>query len=167
MEELPVLLIIVKEKKLTSGMVSFKRRYRVKFAGSHLGEGAGMQLKNFLLVVEDIKRAMNFYREIFGLEVLRDFDSNVILMQGLVLQERKSWEQSISKDVKYNGKDTVLYFEDYDLEAFVEKIKGSGWDICFLNPLQTLASGQKMLRFCDPDGHVIEIREAKKNYFST
>jgi hypothetical protein len=95
------------------------------------------------------------------LDVLRDFDTNVILTQGLVLQERKSWEQAINEHVSHGGKNAVLYFEEYDLEGFVQRIEGSGWDICFLSPLQTLEDGQKMLRLTDPDGHVIEIREIK------
>lgn len=121
-----------------------------------------MRLKNFLLVVEDIERAKKFYKELFGLDVMRDFDTNVILTQGMVLQERKSWEQAISQQVSAGGKDTALYFEEYDLDAFAKKVEGSGWDIHFLNPLQILENGQKMIRFCDPDGHVIEIREIKK-----
>lgn len=121
-----------------------------------------MRLKNFLLVVEDMERAKSFYKELFGLDVMRDFDTNVILAQGLVLQERKSWEQAVEEPVGYDGKDTVLYFEEYDLDAFLKKVEGSGWDIHFLNPLQTLENGQKMLRLTDPDGHVIEIRENKK-----
>ena len=121
-----------------------------------------MRLKNFLIVVNDINRSKKFYKELFGLEVLRDFDNNVILTQGLVLQERKSWEQAVGEPVSYGGKDTVLYFEEYDLDAFLKRIEGSGWNIHFLNPLQTLENGQKMVRLCDPDGHVIEIREMEK-----
>ena len=126
-----------------------------------------MRLKNFLLVVEDMERAKRFYKELFGLDVLRDFDTNVILTQGLVLQERKSWEWAISEQVNYSGKDVALYFEEYDLDAFAKKAEGSGWDIRFLNPLQILEGGQKMLRLTDPDGHVIEIREIKKFDFTT
>ena len=58
-----------------------------------------MRLKNFLIVVNDINRSKKFYKELFGLEVLRDFDNNVILTQGLVLQERKSWEQAVGEPV--------------------------------------------------------------------
>ena len=76
-----------------------------------------MRLKNFLLVVEDMERAKSFYKELFGLDVMRDFDTNVILTQGLVLQERKSWEQAVGEPVSYGGKDTVLYFEEYDLHV--------------------------------------------------
>lgn len=121
-----------------------------------------MRLKNLLLVVEDIERAKSFYKEFFGLEALRDFDTNVILTQGLVLQERVSWEKALSESVSYAGKDTILYFETYDMREFIKKVEGSGWDIHFLNPLQTLSTGQKMVRLIDPDGHVIEIREIEK-----
>ena len=55
-----------------------------------------------------------------------------------------------------------LYFEHNDLDAFAKKAEGSGWDIRFLNPLQILENGQKMMRLKDPDGHAIEIREIKK-----
>ena len=121
-----------------------------------------MRLKNFLLVVEDIERAKSFYKELFGLDVVRDFDTNVILAQGLVLQEKVSWEQAVNELVCTSGKDTVIYFEEYDLQTFLKKVEGSEWNIHFLNPLQTLENGQKMIRFCDPDGHVIEIREIEK-----
>ena len=121
-----------------------------------------MRLKNFLIVVNDINRSKKFYKELFGLDVICDFDTNVILTQGLVLQERTSWEQGISGQVSFDGKDVALYFEEYDLVAFVKKVEGSGWNIRFLDPLQTLENGQKMLRLTDPDGHVIEIREIEK-----
>ncbi|MBR4083582.1 MAG: VOC family protein [Lachnospiraceae bacterium] len=124
-----------------------------------------MRLKNFLLVVEDIERAKSFYKELFGLDVVRDFDTNVILAQGLVLQERTSWEQAVNEQVQTGGRDVALYFEEYDLEEYVKKVERSEWNIHFLNPLQTLENGQKMIRFCDPDGHVIEIREIEIEKF--
>lgn len=122
-----------------------------------------MRLKNFLLVVENIERAKSFYKELFGLDVIRDFGTNVILTQGLVLQERTSWEQGICGQVSFDGKDLALYFEEYDLDAFAKKVEESGWNSHFLNSLQILENKQKMLRLMDPDGHVIEIREIKKD----
>lgn len=53
-----------------------------------------MKLKNILLIVNDIEKSKKFYRELFGLEVIRDFGENVILTEGLVLQERTVWEES-------------------------------------------------------------------------
>ena len=60
-----------------------------------------MKLKNTLLVVENIERSKEFYQNLFGLYVIRDFGENVILTEGLVLQERKIWERFIEREVQY------------------------------------------------------------------
>ena len=46
-----------------------------------------MKLKNVLIVVRDIERSRSFYRDLFGLEMILDNDGNMILTEGLVLQE--------------------------------------------------------------------------------
>ena len=43
---------------------------------------APMRLKNTLIVVEDINKSVAFYKELFGLQVIRDFDGNVIMTEG-------------------------------------------------------------------------------------
>ncbi len=48
-----------------------------------------MRLKNILLVVEDVERSRRFYEEMFGLHVITAFDGNMILTEGLVLQDRE------------------------------------------------------------------------------
>ncbi len=118
-----------------------------------------MRLKNIVIVVEDIERSIAFYKELFGLEVLRDFGENVILSEGLVLQSRKVWEQMVKGTVWYGGKSTELYFETYDLEAFQEKLDESDYSINYLNRLTIYEWGQKCIRFYDPDKHLIEIGE--------
>ena len=46
-----------------------------------------MKLKNVLIVVKDIEKARQFYQDLFGLEMIVDNDGNMILTEGLVLQE--------------------------------------------------------------------------------
>lgn len=128
-----------------------------------------MKLKNILLVVSDIERSKAFYKEIFGLSVIRDFGENVILTEGLVLQEQKVWEQAIGKEVQIENHACELYFEENDLDAFVMRLKDSSWKIQFLNSNieinsetekeQLTDSGRErhFVRFYDPDGHVIEV----------
>lgn len=50
-----------------------------------------MSLKNILIAVSDIERSKRFYHDLFGLQVMRDFGDNVMLTQGLVLQEKTTW----------------------------------------------------------------------------
>ena len=50
-------------------------------------EESEMKLKNILIVVKDIEKSKQFYHDLFGLNVILDNDGNMILTEGLVLQE--------------------------------------------------------------------------------
>ena len=119
-----------------------------------------MRLKNILLVVEDIERSIAFYKELFGLRVVNDFDGNVILTEGLVLQDRKIWERLVEKEVTYYGNASELYFIENDLEGFQEKLDSSSFEIKYVHKLKTHDWGQRVIRIYDPDGHMIEIGES-------
>ena len=118
-----------------------------------------MRLKNILLVVEDVERSIAFYKELFGLQVIRRFDGNVILTEGLVLQERKAWENLVGQQINYQGNATELYFIENDLEGFQEKLENSFFEIKYVHKLKEYSWGQKAIRIYDPDGHMIEIGE--------
>ena len=60
-----------------------------------------MKLKNMLIVVKDIERSKAFYRGLFGLDVLTEFEGNVILTEGLVLQDANIWESCINKTIEF------------------------------------------------------------------
>ena len=50
-----------------------------------------MKLKNVLIVVKDIEKSKQFYHDLFGLDMVLDNDGNMILTEGLVLQDEKIW----------------------------------------------------------------------------
>ena len=58
-----------------------------------------MKLKNVLIVVKDIEKARQFYYDLFGLEMLRDNDGNMILTDGLVLQEERYWKEFLKREL--------------------------------------------------------------------
>ena len=118
-----------------------------------------MKLKNILLVVENMERSVAFYKELFGLQLIRDFGENVILTEGLVLQEKKVWENLIEKQVSGGGNASELYFVENDLERFQEKLEQSSFEINYVHRLKTYDWGQRAIRIYDPDGHMIEIGE--------
>lgn len=119
-----------------------------------------MRLKNILFVVKDIEISKTFYKELFGLEVVTDFGENVVLTEGLVLQEQKLWETFLEKKVHVGGNDAELYFEENDIDAFLEKLEKSSFPIEYLNKCKEHDWGQRVIRIYDPDQHVIEIGEA-------
>ena len=116
-----------------------------------------MKLKNVLIVVNDMEKSIAFYRELFGLEVILDNDGNVILTEGLVLQDAKIWSDFIGKDILQKNHASELYFEERNIEAFVEKLDNYREPIEYVNRLMTHSWGQKVIRFYDPDGNLIEV----------
>ena len=118
-----------------------------------------MRLRNVLLVVENIEASKAFYKEVFGLDVIRDFGENVVLTEGIVLQQKDVWEQAIGQEVTGGGGDTVLYFEEGDWEAFVEKCEASNVSFYGMKEPMTNFWEKQVLRIVDPDGHVIEVAE--------
>ncbi len=116
-----------------------------------------MKLKNILIVVKDIEKSKRFYRDLFGLEVVLDNDGNMILTEGLVLQDETIWKEFLGKDIISEHNSCELYFEEKDIEAFVEKLEKLYPSIQYVNRLMTHSWGQKVIRFYDLDGNLIEV----------
>ena len=116
-----------------------------------------MRLRNILIVVKDIEKSKHFYHDLFGLDVLLDNDGNVILTEGLVLQDEQIWKKFIEKDIIPKNNSSELYFEEPNIEAFVEKLERLYPSIQYVNKLMTHSWGQKVVRFYDLDGNLIEV----------
>ncbi|MBQ9983669.1 MAG: VOC family protein [Lachnospiraceae bacterium] len=119
-----------------------------------------MHLKNILIVVKDIELSKAFYEDLFGLNVVTDFGGNVILTEGLVLQEQTIWENFTNKKVVSYGNDAELYFEENDMDSFIEKMNHGSYEIEYVNPPMEHDWGQRVIRIYDPDGHIIEVGES-------
>lgn len=116
-----------------------------------------MKLRNVLIVVKDIEKSKKYYHDLFGLDMLLDNDGNMILSEGLVLQDEAIWKEFIGKEVVRRSNACELYFEEPDMEAFVEKLEKLYPDTVYVNKLMTHSWGQQVVRFYDPDGNLIEV----------
>ena len=116
-----------------------------------------MKLKNVLIVVKDIEKSRKFYHDLFGIDLVLDNDGNMILTEGLVLQDEKIWNAFLGRDIIPKSNSCELYFEEQDIEAFVEKLERLYPTIEYVNPLMTHSWGQRVIRFYDLDGNLIEV----------
>ncbi len=116
-----------------------------------------MKLKNILIVVKDIEKSKQFYHDLFGLDLLLDNDGNMILTEGLVLQDEKIWKNFLGEDIIPKSNSCELYFEEQDIEAFIEKLEKTYPKIQYVNRLMTHSWGQRVIRFYDLDGNLIEV----------
>ena len=121
-----------------------------------------MKFKLPLLAVADIERAKAFYKEVLGLGVVLDFGENVTLTGGISLQTMDSWQSFIGgRNVRLGGNDAELYFEEEDLDSFLAKLEGMP-GVELVHPVHQYGWGQRVVRFYDPDGHIIEVGESMR-----
>lgn len=120
-----------------------------------------MKLKNIVIVVKDVERSKQFYKELFGLDVILDQEGNAILTEGLVLQESKVWEETLGQKVVWKNHASELYFEETDLELFLEKLQKYEWEIQILSWPEAAEGARRAVRLYDPDGNMIEVGEAQ------
>ncbi|MBQ4092796.1 MAG: VOC family protein [Firmicutes bacterium] len=121
-----------------------------------------MELKNPLLVVADMERSLDFYKKVLGLEIVTDFGANKTLSGGLVLQTLETWKVFIGTgNVVFGGNQTEIYFEEDDFDGFAEKLKALSVD--YVHPVKEHRWGQRVVRFYDPDRHIIEVGENIKS----
>lgn len=120
-----------------------------------------MKLKNIVIVVKDIERSKQFYKELFGLDVILDQEGNAILTEGLVLQESKVWEETLGQKVVWKNHASELYFEETDLELFLKKLQKYEREIQILSLPEAAEGARRAVRLYDPDGNMIEVGEAQ------
>lgn len=121
-----------------------------------------MELKNPLLVVADMECSVAFYKSVLGLEVTVDFGANKTLSCGLVLQTLETWKEFIgTEEIRFGGNQMEIYFEEDDFDSFLEKLKS--FHVDYVHPIKEHRWGQRVVRFYDPDHHIIEVGENIKS----
>lgn len=121
-----------------------------------------MKFKNPLLAVTDMAASVAFYRRVLGLHVVMDFGANVTLTGGVCLQTLDTWQDFVGgKRVSLGGNDGELYFEEDDFDVFAAKLQAL--PIKYVHPVKEHRWGQRVVRFYDPDHHIIEVGENMKS----
>ena len=111
-----------------------------------------------LIAVADMEKSKQFYHDVLGLEVVADFGDNVTLDGGIALQTMNTWKTFIRTDnIVLPNNAGELYFEEEDMDSFCGHLKK--FDICYVHPLFEHRWGQRVVRFYDPDKHIIEVGE--------
>lgn len=118
-----------------------------------------MNYMSALLAVGDIAASKRFYHDILGMNVISDFGANITLTGGISLQTLDTWKEFIGgKSVVLRNNAAELYFEETDIDAFLKRLRS--FDIEYVHDVKEHGWGQRVVRFYDPDGHIIEVGEA-------
>ncbi len=115
-----------------------------------------------LISVADINAARKFYEDLFGLEVFQDYGRNIAFTCGLALQQDFDWLIDLPKEkVLKKSNNAEIVFEEQDFDSFLNKLKEYP-DIEYLGEVIEHSWGQRVIRFYDLDGHIIEVGEDMK-----
>ena len=115
-----------------------------------------------LISVADINAARKFYEDLFGIEVFQDYGRNIAFTCGLALQQDFDWLVDLSKEkVLKKSNNAEIVFEEQDFDGFLNKLREYP-DIEYLGEVIEHSWGQRVIRFYDLDGHIIEVGEDMK-----
>ena len=116
---------------------------------------------NTMLVVTDMDKTVEFYKSVLGLEVVMDFGANKTLTGGLALQTLETYKEFIgTSDISFGGNNIELYFEVDNFDKFTNNLRKC--DVQYIHPVKDHSWGQRVVRFYDPDRHIIEVGENMK-----
>lgn len=115
-----------------------------------------------VLSVSDINVARKFYEDLFGLELYQDYGINISFTCGLALQQDFDWFVNIPKEkILKKSNNAEVVFEEQDFDRFLDKLKKYP-HIEYLGEMVEHSWGQRVIRFYDLDGHIIEVGEDMK-----
>lgn len=88
-----------------------------------------MKFKNPMLIVTDMDKTIEFYKRVLGLQIVTDF----------------------------GGNNFEIYFEEDEFDQFADHL--SACNVQYVHPVKEHSWGQRVVRFYDPDGYIIEVGE--------
>ena len=115
-----------------------------------------------VISVRDINLSRKFYEDLFEFEVFQDYGINVAFSCGIALQQEFDWLVGIKKDeIVKKSNNIELCFEEVEFDNFLKKLKAYP-NIDYLGDVIEHSWGQRVVRFYDLDGHIIEVGESMK-----
>ena len=121
-----------------------------------------MKYCSALYAVRSIEAAKTFYQQVLGQNIVLDHGTNVTFEGGFALQEGFAGLVGFPEDnVRWKPWNGELDFETEDLVADAARIRESGVEL--VHDVKEYPWGQRVFRFFDPDGNLIELGESMRS----
>ena len=119
-----------------------------------------------LITVQDIGKSRKFYEDVLNQEVEIDHGANVSFKGDFAIHDAKHYREllgdplldkpsTINNNLEKNFME--LYFESEYLDDVQKKLESV--NCRFVHKIQEQPWGQRVMRFYDPDGYIIEVGE--------
>jgi len=121
-----------------------------------------MKYCSSLFAVRSIEAAKDFYQKVLGQKAVLDLGANVVFEGGFALQEDFAGLVGFPEEnVRWKPWNGELYFETEDLEGDAVRVKDAGVEL--VHDVKEYPWGQRVLRFFDPDGNLVELGESMRS----
>lgn len=118
-----------------------------------------------LIIVNNIEISKNFYEKVLDQKVQYDFGENVSFEGGFSIHLKSHFSDLVNinkNDIVLKSNNCELYFEEEDLDSFLQKLKDMD-SVEYVHGLKEQPWGQRVIRFYDPDMHIVEVGEPMEN----
>lgn len=121
-----------------------------------------MKYMSTVIAVHDINASRKFYEDLFGLQVDQDYGKNISFTCGLSLQEEFDWLVHLPKErIIQRPNNIELCFEEEQFDCFLKRLEQYS-NLEYVSDVIECGWGQRVVRFYDLDGHMIEVGECMK-----
>jgi catechol 2,3-dioxygenase-like lactoylglutathione lyase family enzyme len=115
-----------------------------------------------ILFVRDIAASRRFYEVLLGQQVELDHGSSIVYKSGPALWHVDHAFETIygrppDTAVRLGGENCELHFETADIQAASARLVEA--NVEFVHPMREMPWGKRILRFRDPDGHIVALGE--------
>lgn len=118
---------------------------------------------NTIVFVKDVAASRRFYEDVIGIRAVEDHGTIVFFENHFTIHDGKALLGTVfGKTPRFNRrngkKNLEIYFETDSIEESLGRVRESGARL--IHGIENQAWGQRVFRFYDPDGHIVEIGEA-------
>ena len=114
-----------------------------------------------LYVVDDLDTSRHFYEELLHQKVQFNFGVNISYEGNFAIHLKSHYQSLLGEAAEYpvtkrahNGE---MYFETDEIDAIYQQLHETGVE--FIHEIREQPWAQRVMRFYDPDGHIVEIGE--------
>lgn len=120
-----------------------------------------IKYSGILITVKDIAASRAFYEDLLGQKLKFDFGVDIPFESGLTLHQADHFQGLLGSADDYpitqKANNGELFFEDDEIELLQQRLKGAGVE--FIHEIREQPWAQRVLRFYDPDGFIVEVGE--------
>ena len=122
-----------------------------------------MKFSCSVIAVKNIEISKKFYETVLNQKIISDLGINVTFEGDFALQQGYSEMIGIPEnEVKQKSNNFEMYFEEEKFDDFLKKLKTMK-EIKYVHDVKKYDWGQRVIRFYDPDEHIIEVGETMEN----